>query len=206
MARDMEPQVLNDSDRFRSARGPEPFVLPDFFDAACCRRIREAMDAGAAEPAEVLDDTIREDPDVRSATHLEVDPVTLAFVESRFDAVKPLIERYFGITLGKREGTGFLRYTPGDFFKPHTDSGDVPSWPAARRRRIALVLFLNTSTAADPSGTFSGGTLALHTEDDCGGVNLHPRMGTLVAFSADRVHEVTRVESGVRDALVDWFY
>ena len=33
-----------------------------------------------------------------------------------------------------------------------------------------------------------------------------PRAGTLVAFPATVLHEVTRVEDAIRDAVVDWFY
>jgi predicted 2-oxoglutarate/Fe(II)-dependent dioxygenase YbiX len=33
-----------------------------------------------------------------------------------------------------------------------------------------------------------------------------PRAGTLVAFPSDVPHEVLHVTSGLRDAVVDWFF
>jgi predicted 2-oxoglutarate/Fe(II)-dependent dioxygenase YbiX len=33
-----------------------------------------------------------------------------------------------------------------------------------------------------------------------------PRAGTLVAFPSDVPHEVLPVTSGLRDAVVDWFF
>ena len=37
-------------------------------------------------------------------------------------------------------------------------------------------------------------------------IEIVPRRGLLVAFSATMPHEVTVVTGGVRDAVVDWYY
>lgn len=164
------------------------------------------MDAGVPEPAEVLGNDIRLDAAVRAATHIDVDPSTLACIEQLLDARRPDVAVFFGLDPGDREGASLLRYTAGGRFKPHRDRGDVPSWPDAARRRISLVLFLTSSTAVDPQGTFSGGALRLIDDGGATVREIQPRAGTLVAFPATMLHEVTPVTSGVRDAVVDWFY
>jgi len=186
--------------------GRRVLIVDDALDLAGCQRIRLAMDLGAPEAAAVLDDTIDVDVAVRSTTHIEIDTVTQQFLDRFFNARRGQLEQFYGLTLGAREGVSVLRYSAGGFFKPHRDRGLVPSWPAAARRCIAMVLFLTTSRTLDPSGTFSGGILRLLSDD--GGVerDLPPRAGTFVAFPATTLHEVTPVTAGVRDTVVDWFY
>jgi len=161
------------------------------------------MDAGQPEAAEVLHEAITPRDDVRRAAYIDVDAAVVADVEARLDARRDAIAAFFGVPLTAREGAGFVRYPDGGFYKPHRDRADLPAWPDAARRRIAVVVFLNSSLDCDPGGDFSGGVLRL-LEDRA--LDLVPRLGTLIAFSADRLHEVTTVRGGFRDALVDWFY
>jgi predicted 2-oxoglutarate/Fe(II)-dependent dioxygenase YbiX len=187
---------------------PDPIftLLDNVLDEATCVRVRRAMDTGTPEAAEILDNDITRDDQARRTAHIEVDDDTLAFLEQRLDAQRHAIERFFTIALGPREGLSLLRYRAGDFFRPHRDWGIVPSWPDAERRRISLVLFLTTSRAVDPSGTFSGGALRLFDDEGAVVREVVPRSGTLVAFPSTMLHEVAPVVSGVRDAVVDWWY
>ena len=59
-----------------------------------------------------------------------------------------------------------------------------------------MVVFLNDG--------FTGGTLNLL--DGSSARAIVPQEGTLVAFSADTLHEVAPVVDGTRDTVVDWFY
>ena len=171
-----------------------PYLEPDFLDPDSCRRIRRAMDAGVADHAEVLDQAMETRDAVRRAVSIEVDDGCVRDVESRLDARREAVAAFYGVMLTAREGAGFIRYPDGGFYAPHRDRADVPSWPDAARRRIALVAFLNDAT----------GTLRLHV--DGAPVDVIPREGLLVAFPADTLHEVTMVRGGVRDVVVDWFY
>ena len=183
-----------------------PLLIDGWLDAAACARVCRAMDAGTPEIAEILDATIAPDETVRRSSHIDVDLETFAWLDGVLDASRAPVQQHFAMTLTGREGISLLRYQRGDYFKPHRDWGVVPSWPDAARRRISLVLFLQTSREADPAGTFSGGALRLY-DDEGGGVHdIHPRAGTLVAFLSTTLHEVTPITDGVRDALVDWFY
>jgi predicted 2-oxoglutarate/Fe(II)-dependent dioxygenase YbiX len=181
------------------------FTEPAFLSAGDCRRIRAAMNQAGAEPGEVLGDTVAHRDDVRRVTSLEVDAQTIAFVERRLDGLRAAIGAFFARPLATREGSGFLRYSAGGFYAPHRDRGDIPVWPGAARRLVALVVFLNGARERGPDGEFSGGVLRLFL-DAPEPVAIVPREGLLVAFPADALHEVTRVEDGVRDAVVDWFY
>ena len=185
-----------------SSRGV--FTEPDFLDVFTCRRAQRAMDAGPGEPAEVLAGGIETQEDVRRASSVEVDAGLLGTVERRLDAIRDTIGEFFGLTLGEREGTSFLRYAEGGFYKPHRDRGIDPEWPGAARRRVAVVVFLNGSRAADRRGEFTGGALQLHV--GAGPVEVEPRRGWLVAFPADVLHQVLPVTGGTRDTVVDWFY
>jgi len=163
------------------------------------------MDAGSVEPAEVLHQGFQREDDVRRASNVDVDEDSLATIERRLDAHRETIAAFFEHRLGEREGASFLRYVAGDFYRPHRDRGVVESWPDAARRRVAVVVFLNSSRDADATGAFSGGALRLFVDGDSP-IDVHPLEGLLVAFSADVLHEVTVVRGGTRDAIVDWFY
>jgi len=180
----------------------DPFYIDGFLDAATCRRIRGLMDRGAVEPAEILDDDIAADEEVRRAATIDVDPGALAAIEQRLDTARDEIGRFFGLTLTAREGVNFLRYGTGDFYLPHVDRAVIDSWPDAARRQVALVVFLNTSAPVPGPGQFSGGELCLIDAR----VNVVPREGMLVAFDAGLLHEVAPVGAGTRDVIVDWFY
>lgn len=179
------------------------FAAPGFLDSATCGRIRRAMDAGADEPAEVLDAGIQTRLDVRRASNVDIEPALIGDVERRLDAAREAVGAFFGVALTGREGASFIRYPDGGFYKPHLDRGVIAEWPAAAVRRIAVVLFLNSSRAADPAGDFDGGCLQLHVGEEP--LDVHPLAGLLVAFRTDVLHQVTLVAGGVRDTIVDWY-
>lgn len=149
------------------------------------------MDRGVGEAAEVLRDTMTEQHDVRRAEMIEIDQDVLTRIERLLDDQLPAIEEFFGVPLTELEGTGFLRYRDGGFYLPHVDRVDDAAWPGAERRSITVVVFLNDEG-------FSGGVLRVDDED------VVPAAGTLVAFPADVLHEVTPVRGAPRDTIVDW--
>ena len=160
------------------------------------------MDEGVDESAEVLAGDIERQDAVRLAALIEIDEAIRIGVETRLDAARGAIAAFHGVRLGAREGAGFIRYPDGGFYRSHRDRATTPAWPDAARRRIALVVFLNSSNG--DAGGFSGGTLRLFV--DASPVDVCPQAGLLVAFPADALHEVTAVHGGTRDAIVDWFY
>jgi predicted 2-oxoglutarate/Fe(II)-dependent dioxygenase YbiX len=163
------------------------------------------MDAGTPEDAEVLADGFELQQDVRRATQIDIADPVMAMVDAALDAVRIPIASFYGLVLQSREGSSFLRYETGGFYKPHVDRARVASWPLTEKRQITIVLFLESSRDAEPSGGFTGGVLRLFP-DEGEPLEIVPKSGTLVAFPAAVRHEVTRVTSGRRDTIVDWFY
>ena len=163
------------------------------------------MNAGTAEDAEVLAGGFELQEDVRRAVQIDVADTELAMVDATLDAMRIPIASFYGLTLQSREGASFLRYETGGFYLPHVDRAHVPSWPLTEQRQITIVLFLESSCEAEPSGGFRGGILRLFP-DEGEPMDIIPKAGMLVAFPADMRHEVTPVTSGRRDTIVDWFY
>jgi predicted 2-oxoglutarate/Fe(II)-dependent dioxygenase YbiX len=183
------------------------FVLDGFLAEDECLACIWAMDAGTRDEAEVLGADVEPDADIRRAEDIDVDRAVLALVEDRLDQCRDLVARHFSTELTSREGAGFVRYLPGGFYTPHVDRAESVAWPAASRRRVAAIVFLGTSTSADLSGDFEGGILRLFPNGlEAAAVDVVPRRGTLVAFPATMLHEVTVVSRGIRDAIIDWYY
>ena len=180
------------------------FRLGGFLTLDQCAAVRRGMDEGVVEHAEILGRGIHRETDVRVATLIEPASDLVRDVESKLDACRERVEEARGMTLAEREGAGFVRYPEGGFYRAHRDRGDDPQWAGAARRAIALVLFLNSSRDASPDGDFDGGVLRLFGPE--GAIDVTPEAGTLVAFPADVLHEVTEVRGGTRDTVVDWFY
>ena len=174
-------------------------------DVPTCRRVQAAMDAGTPEEAEVLSDGFEVHDDGRRATQIDIADAVLAMVDATLDSVRIPVASFYRLVLQSREGVSVLRYETGGFYKPHVDRAHVPSWPLTERRQITMVLFLESSRDVEPAGGFSGGRLRLFPEDG-DPIEIAPKAGTLVAFPASMLHEVTRVTSGRRDTIVDWFY
>jgi predicted 2-oxoglutarate/Fe(II)-dependent dioxygenase YbiX len=165
-------------------------------DGQSCRAVRAAIDRGETEAAEVLSGDAAVVDAARRAVHVTVDDETLARISSCLDEQRDTVAAYFDVRLVAREGVGLVRYGAGGFYRPHRDRADMASWPAASRRCITVILFLNAD--------FDGGLLRL-LPDDAEDVEVLPEEGMLVAFPSDLGHEVTTIIRGTRDVVVDWF-
>lgn len=180
------------------------FITERAMDDATCRRVQAAMDIGVREPTEIIEGEMTVAEDVRHASHIEVPPAIFELVDAHLDAQREALGAFFEFPLEGREGVNLLRYDAGGFYKPHVDRGHLPAWPPAARRSLTVVLFLESSRDADPAGGFTGGVLRLFPVG-AEPIEIIPRRGTLVAFPADTIHEVSPVVGGHRDTVVDWF-
>jgi predicted 2-oxoglutarate/Fe(II)-dependent dioxygenase YbiX len=165
-------------------------------DGDSCRAVRAAMDRGETETAEVLAGDTAIVDNARRATYVAADEETLSRLSSCLDAQRDTVAAFFDARVVAREGAGLVRYGAGGFYRPHRDRADMASWPAASRRCITLILFLNAD--------FDGGLLRLLPDDD-EDVDVVPEEGMLVAFPSETAHEVTTITRGTRDVVVDWF-
>jgi predicted 2-oxoglutarate/Fe(II)-dependent dioxygenase YbiX len=179
------------------------FVIPDFWDAAMCARVRMAMDRGHASCAEIYFDGYRVDEDARRAFDIDVAGEAVDEVQRAIEATTTRVAQFFRIPLSGEEGPGFLRYACGGFYRVHRDV--APGWDDGFPRRISVVVFLTTAGV-----DCEGGSLRLyagsHGPAASAALDIPPRAGMLVAFPSELPHEVLPVTAGIRDAVVDWFY
>lgn len=151
------------------------------------------------------------DVSARRAANIDVDSEMLGRVEATLDASRVPLGDACRIPVESREGAAFLRYEPSGFYRRHSDRASDPEWSGAARRRISVVIFLNSSSSDPTLGEFRGGELVLFPAPAQGtgadeSMTIVPEQGMLVAFDAAIPHEVRPVHQGTRDVIVDWYY
>jgi len=193
-----------------ATRGGRPYLVPGFLPLGMCLDIRNAMNRGTPEPAEVLKTGATLDVSARDAASIDIDPVALDAVEGMLDAARSAIGVACQIPIESREGAAFLRYELGGFYGCHRDRATDVGWPGAARRLISVIVFLNSSSSDPALGDFGGGELVFpelpEGPDTAEPMTVVPQRGTLVAFDASMLHEVRPVRRGTRDVIVDWYY
>jgi PKHD-type hydroxylase len=129
---------------------------------------------------------------------LERSPETEALYRRLEDAVLALNARFFRFDLS---GLASLQYAlyggpQGGHFDWHKDYGRDPADPSREPRKLTLSLQLS-----DPSD-YEGCELQVRAGN---AIDIAPKArGTLVAFPANVLHQVTPILSGARKALVLW--
>jgi PKHD-type hydroxylase len=114
------------------------------------------------------------------------------------EAVLALNARFFRFDLSGLASFQYALYggPEGGHFDWHKDYGRDPSDPTREPRKLTLSLQLS-----DPSD-YQGCDLQVRAGNQ---IDIAPRArGTLVAFPANVLHQVTPIRSGVRKALVVW--
>jgi predicted 2-oxoglutarate/Fe(II)-dependent dioxygenase YbiX len=187
--------------------GLPPLLLPAFLSVDTCARFREAINVGEFSAAAVAVDGFHVDEAVRRTFEVDVDASAFARADETIAAAVPIIAEHFATRLARHEGTGFLRYSTGGFYRVHADV--TPEWPSDFPRTISVIVFLTTAGEREGSDC-AGGTLRLYPDrhDEPGALvfDVEPVAGTLVAFPATTPHEVLPVTRGIRDVIVDWLY
>jgi predicted 2-oxoglutarate/Fe(II)-dependent dioxygenase YbiX len=188
------------------------FTIRQFLDAAQCAEIRNAARSSTTTPSMVLEGAdARLDQTVRKTLRSHVPADVGARVLARVGALKPSLERHFGIPLGRYQDPQFLVYRPGDFFAAHADAGDEDDEPEfVRKRRVSVVIFLTSEMPAPDDAAHCGGALVFYglIDDERAkrrGLGLTAEAGLLVAFDARQRHSVNAVTAGERVSIVCWF-
>lgn len=84
----------------------------------------------------------------------------------------------------------FTEYNVGEYYKWHTDSGDMPN----TKRYISVVILLNDE--------YDGGELVFKINNT--DIVMNNSIGNLFLFDSNILHKVNPVELGVRYSLVTW--
>src|SRR5262249_22011155 len=141
------------------------FVVPRFFDAELCSRLRQEMRAAPSNAATIVDERhqldVREEQ--RKCDEALVSAETRDWATARVLALKPSLEAHFDVRLNGCQPLSFLVYKPGCFFGRHVDNSHDPNTlPLVRDRIVSISIFLNGPGGADQADTYGGGTFALH--------------------------------------------
>ncbi|HVW74888.1 MAG TPA: 2OG-Fe(II) oxygenase [Rhizomicrobium sp.] len=129
---------------------------------------------------------------------MERGPQTEPLYRRMEEAVLALNARFFRFDLSGLASFQYALYggADGGHFDWHKDYGRDPADPAREPRKLTLSLQLS-----EPS-SYEGCELQVRAGNQ---IDIAPRArGTLVAFPANVLHQVTPIRAGVRKALVVW--
>ncbi len=179
-------------------------VLPNVWTPTFCLEVRQAMDAGDADAAEIVDRGLTVDEAVRRALDVTIAPTALARIEQALESVRPLVADFFHVPLTGSVGVTCLRYLEGGRYLRHRDRDPRPG-SGTEDRRVSVIVWLNSGASDTTVGDFAGGTLCLFEPGHAAAQEITPVAGTLVAFPSEWPHEVRPVIRGTRDVVVDWW-
>lgn len=108
--------------------------------------------------------------------------------------IKNVNEKYFRYSLNGLELLQYARYSKGEQYVMHTDSGLKGDNNTNRKLSFSILL--------SDENSFTGGELQLYTYNFPKTVNL--KKGSIVFFPSFLPHSVTPVEEGIRESLVGW--
>jgi len=191
------------------------YVQRDFLSAESCQQIRSEM-VTAVRAAAIIRPPGQAggvlDEKTRRTGIAEVSASTVALVEERLRAMKPVLEEHFLVQLAGWQRLQFYIYEEGDFFVAHRDKDDTdptaPDW--VRARQVSVSILLNDERGGRDGEAYRGGTLVFHGHrgDRPGtgfAIPLEGEEGMFLAFPSDCIHEVRPVTSGRRYSIVTWF-
>ena len=190
------------------------FVDEHFLDLESCKTIRNHGGVGDSALAGVQKSTGESgvDTGVRRVQQTRLPRPLRGQLRTQLLSIQSLLEAHFETRLEGAEDPALLTYRPGDFYHPHRDGSEDPHMPEyLQRRRISVIVFLNTETDTPGSGSYCGGAVVFYglvKKEGCEkyGLSLNGRAGVLVAFRSDIWHEVQPVTSGQRCTVVSWYY
>jgi predicted 2-oxoglutarate/Fe(II)-dependent dioxygenase YbiX len=190
------------------------FVVEHFLDGESCDKIRQQLSGADSEFAGVFskgaDPAI--DTNIRRVHQTRLPRPLREQLKTQLLSLKPTLDAHFHTHLEGVEDPALLRYLTGDFYHPHTDgSSDMAAPEFLRRRRVSLIVFLNSEAERPGNDSYCGGAVTFYgLVKKAGwekyGFQLNGRAGLLVGFESDVVHEVKAVTSGERFTMVSWFY
>ena len=100
----------------------------------------------------------------------------------------PFASRIFGVQVRDVRGTQLVRYRPGGYYHPHTDT--TPSY--FRTRYFTVLCYVNED--------FQGGTTSFPLLD----CEITPVTGRAVLFPSDYLHRADPVRSGTKYVFLIW--
>lgn len=189
------------------------FVVEDFLSTEEGLRLCNEMKSVALQKGRLYSksgEASLVDENFRQAYDAIVSDETISALRRRIEGIRPKLEEHFDVSLRKEcQGPDFVTYLPGGFFAPHRDVNEAAS-EEVRKRRVSMVIFLNSQSAEPAVDCFGGGGLTFYglmkglEWENCG-FTLEPKAGLLIAFRPDVLHQVQPVTFGERHIIVSAF-
>ena len=185
-------------------RGRTCFTVDGFLTTEECARLIEISEGCSYEPALVNIGMGRQMlmSDVRKSGRVIIDsPEAVEIIWRRLQHLVPS-EIVPGVSskwhaVGLNERLRFLKYTPGDYFAPHSDGRFVQEQPGPHKGEtsyMTVMLYLNEPTKG-------GETNFLNPRDQFEAVSVWPRAGLALVFDHDLQHEGAMLQRGVKYAI-----
>lgn len=114
-------------------------------------------------------------------------PLRRDFDEKINSLIKPLVRQTWGVDLIEHSGTHIVRYTSGNYYAAHTDTG-----LNLNKRYFTVLCYLNED--------FMGGQTSFPRL----GYSVAPRSGKAVIFPASYFHRAETVINGEKYIYVSW--
>lgn len=168
----------------------------ELYDARACRSLIEhAKDTDAWTEAKVSEHASGSfnsatRPEARLASVLapaRESEIRRDFDEKMESIIKPLVKEVWGVSLKQHAETHFVRYAPGNYYTPHSDTG-----LHRHDRYFTVICYLNDD--------FEGGQTSFPQLNYA----VTPRCGKAVIFPATYLHCAEPVTSGEKYILVSW--
>lgn len=188
------------------------YTQSSFLDIPTCAHLRKKVDGGQFQKGGITKDgKAIIDERVRKMSQTFLPYEDMRSIEVKLLAIKSQIEEYFQLQLSQCQTPTFFRYHIGDFFKLHQDNEpqNEKNPDYIKKRKVAVVLFLNNQSASPKPEHYVGGNLNLYVPNtDIKNqipIAIQGKEGALVAFPANWWHEVTPITFGYRYTVVSWF-
>lgn len=185
------------------------YFRPAFVSPDMCRKLIENIDLKKSVAAGIYDKDhgTRIDPKTRRVSEVPGAGDEFEWIAGLFEELRGELSRHFETKLDTREGPTFLRYEPGDFFLPHSDSEKLSDTGS---RKITAVLYLNAEGQPGVDNGYEGAELSLYGLMSFPGAENHgfsveSAPGLLVAFPSDTRHGVAELIRGKRYCAVCWY-
>jgi len=173
-----------------------PLVIENFLSPEECRELIALSERQGYEQAQVNIGGGRQrlNTSVRKTSRCMIDVPKAASI--LFDRLAPFIPQHgprggWVCPVGLNERLRFLRYDPGDFFRPHSDGRfDRPDGDTSL---MTVMLYLNEPEA--------GGDTIFLDYDSTENSPVAPQTGLCLLFDHDLVHEGAMLKRGVKYAI-----
>lgn len=163
----------------------------------CLHLIEDAATIGFI-PSELGNDVeggIYSNPEIRKSFGARIPIAENTWIQEKLIPALSKVNSEFKFDLGGIMDLQVLKYNVGSYIKPHLD---IYSHRSEVQRKITFVIQLTDEKE------YTGGDLRLHINYDP--VVMTKKKGTLIAFPAYTLHDVTEILSGERYSCIGWCF